>query len=424
MALGRSTGAPSGDPSVGSGYVLTESARAIITVLVQEGATTRPELGIKLGLSKPTVSAAINELSAYALVREVGRSYGTTGRSAVVYGLGPAMGHVFGVDIGRTHVSIVAQALDGRALGEVQAPIGGSRDGADALRVARKLALQLGTQLAPEDGPLRAAAIAVPTTVSPSHVGTVPLGVYWSAVEDLAPHVPLLVENNVNCAAIAELYHGVAAGRPTFAYLQVGLKIGVGLVVDRRLIRGATGSAGEVSNIPFPWAPGSASEVKALERYLGAEALVERAAARWRADDGPPPHDAATLFARADAGSATARAVIEEQAHDVGRLAATLAAVLDPGLIVLGGGVGQNPRLLAGVQETVRRLTWETEIAVSVLGPRATALGAAQIAATIGLQTIVGPNHGHGLAFSPSPSLLHLPASRDAAEAAAGMRRA
>jgi predicted NBD/HSP70 family sugar kinase len=100
-----------------------------------------------------------------------------------------------------------------------------------------------------------------------------------------------------------------------------------------------------------------------------------------------------------------ARQVVAEQANDVGRLAATLVAVLDPGLIVLGGGVGQNPLLRAGVQETVRRLTWETEIAVSVLGPRATALGAAQIAAEIGLQTIVGPNHSRGLAFSPSPSL-------------------
>jgi hypothetical protein len=69
--------------------------------------------------------------------------------------------------------------------------------------------------------------------------------------------------------------------------------------------------------------------------------------------------------------------------------------MIDPGLIVLGGGVGQNPLLLAEVSKVVRQLSWPTEIAASPLGSRGSVIGASQLAVRQVLQTLTGSNVIH-----------------------------
>jgi len=73
----------------------------------------------------------------------------------------------------------------------------------------------------------------------------------------------------------------------------------------------------------------------------------------------------------------------------VGEMAAAVVAILDPGLVILGGGVGQSPLLLDSVRATVRRLTLETEIRSGVLGQDATIMGAARLAADAALADIL-----------------------------------
>ncbi|MGA7834449.1 MAG: hypothetical protein WCA31_04520 [Acidimicrobiales bacterium] len=70
-------------------------------------------------------------------------------------------------------------------------------------------------------------------------------------------------------------------------------------------------------------------------------------------------------------------------------MAAAVVAILDPGLLILGGGVGQSPLLLEGVRKSIRRLTWETEVRSGVLGRDATIMGAAQLAADAALADIL-----------------------------------
>jgi predicted NBD/HSP70 family sugar kinase len=183
---------------------------------------------------------------------------------------------------------------------------------------------------------------------------------------------------------------GAAAGHSSFAYLQAGVKIGVGLVVNGQLVRGAGGAAGEVANLPFPWSPADTPRRGALEQYLGSAALLRRCRSHWPAEEAPPPHDAVELFARAESGSAAAMHAVRQHAEDIGRLAASVIAMLDPGLIVLGGGVGQNQLLIPEVRRTVEQLAWPTEIVTSTLGAQGTITGAARIAASNALQAMVG----------------------------------
>ncbi|MDE1997021.1 MAG: ROK family protein, partial [Rhizobiaceae bacterium] len=158
-----------------------------------------------------------------------------------------------------------------------------------------------------------------------------------------------------------------------------------------KLFGGFKGGAGEVGHLPFPWSEREGPRPGHVETYLGSAALLERAAKLWPESVGPVPKTTAELIAMA-AMSSTAAEIIERHAEDVGNLAAACVSVLDPELIVLGGGVGQNAILLPGVRKTVESLCWPVEVVVSQLSGRATVLGAARLAVDYSLARLLGEN--------------------------------
>jgi len=100
------------------------------------------------------------------------------------------------------------------------------------------------------------------------------------------------------------------------------------------------------------------------------------------------PRDAKALFEAAAAGHATARRGGGPALGGHRRLVAAVVALIDPGVVVLGGGVGQNQLVLLEVRRTVRELAWDTEVTVGGLGDRATLLGAAHVAVTRALDSM------------------------------------
>ncbi|MFJ9629276.1 ROK family protein [Streptomyces sp. NPDC091280] len=366
---------------------LTESASAVFEVLARAGSATRPQLATLAGLSKPTVSSAVVELESVRLAAHSGTASGGTGRNAAVYRLGPAAGAVLAVDLGPALTRVRGCALDGTLLAEAT---GSREDAAGAVREALD-ALPAGT-------PLRTVVVAVGDVAARDRAGagmrpaTAKAGPVFDAMAvALPPDVPVHLENNVNCAALAELHEGAARGRHTFGYLRIGVGIGLGIVVGGHVLRGANGAAGELARLPYPWDDAVEPRREALEEYVGARSLLRRAAEAWQADkntDGPCPGTADQLFALAARGQRTATALVGRHAADVGRLAAAVAAVLDPGLIVLGGSTGTDPQLLPGVRAELGRLSWPTEVVSSTVGDLGTVVGAARLAVARGVQTV------------------------------------
>lgn len=363
---------------------LTESAGAVFAVLAEAGRATRPQLASLAGLSKPTVSAAVAELESARLATHSGTASSGTGRSAAVYGLGPASGSVLAVDLGPARTRVRGCALDGTLLAEASTP---RTRAPDAVREA--------LAALPADAPLRAIVVAVGDVTEPDRVGggmrpaTAKAGPVFDAVSvALPPGVPVHLENNVNCAALAELQEGAARGRRTFGYLRIGVGIGLGIVIGGQVLRGANGAAGELARLPYPWDDDREPRQEALEAYVGSNALLRRAAEAWRDTDGPRPRTVERLFALAAAGREPARGLVARHAADVGRLAAAVAAVLDPGLIVLGGSTGADPQLLPGVRAELGRLSWPTEVVSSQIGDLGTVVGAAGLAVAKGVQTV------------------------------------
>ncbi|WKX06449.1 ROK family transcriptional regulator [Streptomyces sp. NL15-2K] len=363
---------------------LTESASAVFAVLAGAGTATRPRLASLAGLSKPTVSTAVAELESARLAAHSGTASSGTGRTAAVYRLGPAAGAVLAVDLGPALTRVRGCALDGTLLAQATGP---REEAADVVREAL-------TAL-PADAPLRTIVVAVGDVTAPEREGaevrpaTAKAGPVFDAMAvALPPGVPVHLENNVNCAALAELHEGAARGRHTFGYLRIGVGIGLGIVVGGQVLRGANGAAGELARLPYPWDDDREPHHEALEEYIGARSLLRRAAEAWQDADGPCPSTADRLFALAGEGLAAARAVVGRHAIDVGRLAAAVTAVLDPGLIVLGGSTGADPQLLPGVRAELARLSWPTEVVSSTIGDLGTVVGAARLAVARGVQTV------------------------------------
>ena len=372
---------------------LTESARAVFRELARTGPATRPQIGQALGLSRPTMSAAVTELGGLDYAEVAGEVQGPLGRKALEYRVGTGAGHVIAVDAGSTHVQLRVSTLDQRPLfaGATRITPPQFALSEDISQSVAEQMDQVLTQTRPEWGPLRAVGIAVPARVTQTAADRHKTG------QDLIfsrftppPGVNVLLENNVNCAAVAEYLYGAARGLTTFAYVQIGLKIGMGLILSGNLVRGQNGAAGEIGHLAFPWAPGQMPKPGEAERYLGSDALIERVRAGWPAgrDDAPAGVDA--LLALADAGDAHALDHLRRHAQDIGAVVASIVSLVDPGLVVLGGGVGASPVLPPIVAQVVNRLSYPAELRSTELGHDATILGIERLTIDSAIPRILG----------------------------------
>ncbi|MET0744490.1 MAG: ROK family protein [Microvirga sp.] len=362
----------------------TASAKSVFRTLFTAGPATRPQLGAALGLSRPTLSSSIAELDRVGYVEKIGEVQGALGRKAAMYRLGTAAGHVIAVDAGSTHVRLRVSTIDRRLLHSRIVRLSSNQRYLSE-EISQAVAEEVEAARAAAEagwGPLRAIGIALPSRVVGQDSDT-----SATRQENIFAHftppagVPLLLENNVNCAALAEHSHGIAKGRSDFAYIQVGLKIGMGIVLRNALLRGRNGGAGEVSHLSFPWGPGLAPQTGELETHVGSEAFMERVRRDWPPNAGEAPRDTTQLLALAEGGHPEAREHVRRHGEDIGAIVSSAVSILDPGFVVLGGGIGTSPLILPHVREVVDRLSYPTQIETSVLGPDATVLGIEMVAA-------------------------------------------
>lgn len=184
---------------------------------------------------------------------------------------------------------------------------------------------------------------------------------------------PVEVDNDANVAALGEL---VALGdqRASFGYVAVGTGIGMGLILDGALIRGASLAAGEIGYIPLGTDPLDPANHRrgALEEAVAGDVLASRDAGASTVRE---------VFQRAAAGVPEAREALDAQARWIAHALATVIAVVDPGAFVLGGGIGSREELHAPIQHWLERLGYpDVPVRISSLGSAGAVLGAIELA--------------------------------------------
>ena len=155
----------------------------------------------------------------------------------------------------------------------------------------------------------------------------------------------VLVENDCNLAVLAERWCGAAQGVDDVICVLASERLGAGIVVSGRLVRGHAGAAGEMAFLGAYEEEHGAAGVARIARTMAAQAVARgegRGGALWAAVEGDPARaDAEAVFAAAAAGDALAAGIVEESLHSAGRAIVTMALVLNPELVVIGGGVAR-----------------------------------------------------------------------------------
>jgi predicted NBD/HSP70 family sugar kinase len=366
--------------------------RTVLETIRDRAPISRAEISRRVGISKPTVSVALESLLAAGLVREAanhtdGPKYGATFFEPV-----PEAALVLGLDLGARFLRGAICDLRGnvRARQDIEIP------GAPVEAVVDAAAELRGRLIGAGDLPAEAldgAVAGVPGVIeAPS--GRVGLAGNIPGLEGLAIGaalqerlgVPVTVENDVSLAAVGEHWRGVGQGVEDFAFLSVGTGLGAGLVLHGELHRGHHGAAGEVD-----YALGGDLERENDPAASGASAFAAQLAAEGRlATSLTPPYDVREVFGAARAGDELARAVVAEEADRIAAHIVPIAAVADVALVVLGGGIGANGDLLLGPIRALlaQRCPYPPRVEVSSLGDAAVLTGALAVGLRSALDSV------------------------------------
>lgn len=282
----------------------------------------------------------VRDLLARGLVEESAQAPSNGGRPAVLLSLAGATVCALGVKVAPGRVTWRWTGLDGSALG------GGSDEfDATAPAAAHRLADRLRSVLAEGASTMPTVigvGIAVPGQVPDRDTGVVTAPtIGWSAVPLGATvgallQLPVLVENDVNALAVAELLYGLGTKHEHFLVVTIGQGIGAAVVSDGQVFRGANGGAGEIGHIPVdPTGPlCTCGNRGCLEALIGAEGLLARAEQQGSTSN---LGTLADLHDAAAAGDLIARRLLGQAGQLLGRTVAGLVNVLDPEVVVVLG---------------------------------------------------------------------------------------
>ncbi|MDX3224190.1 ROK family transcriptional regulator [Streptomyces sp. ME19-01-6] len=328
--------------------------RAALELLVAHGPLTRTRLGELTGLSKPTASQLLTRLEAAGLVRTTGNVTGRPGPNAQLYEIDPAAAHVAALAVDQEGITAAVADITGRILGEHRVNAEATAESVRN-RTGELVAEAVDGALAAAGltrGELRQTVIGTPGALDP-HTGVLRYAPHlpgWQSRtmrDELAEVLgtPLVIENDVNLAAVAEQHHGTAQDFDDFALVWADEGVGAAIVLGGTLLRGATGGAGEIGYMPLPGAPlarggdDSAARPDAgggFQKLVGSPAVVELAR-----EHGIEAPTATKALAAALRTPGAGDAVLTELARRLATGLASVVAVVDPELVVLSGQVAQ-----------------------------------------------------------------------------------
>ncbi|MER7456295.1 ROK family transcriptional regulator [Micromonospora sp. NPDC126480] len=335
--------------------------RAALELLLERGPLTRARLGELTGLSKVTASQLVERLEERGLVTRVGEQAGGRGPNAQLYAVRPGSAHVIGVDVGADRVVAACADITGAVIGRVEQS---TRDTDDPVGVVHNAVVQAASSAQAQLSSVRRIVLGTPGLVDPT-TGDITFafnlprwhaGLLGALREDL--HTPVVFENDVNLAAVAEAQSGAAQGVTDFVLVWVDAGVGLAIVLGGRLHHGSSGAAGEIGYLPVPGAPiprdVSRRAKPAFQQLVGGDSV--RALAR---EHGYPDDTAAGAVRAAIADGAAGGPMLDELARRLALGVASTCVVLDPPLVVLAGEVGRagGTALAERVQHEVAAIT-------------------------------------------------------------------
>ncbi|PJN53067.1 hypothetical protein PAEAM_42690 [Paenibacillus sp. GM1FR] len=381
-------------------YIRNLNENLIMDALITQGTMSRADISRQTGLSKPTVSLAVEHLIDRNLVREMGPADNAQGRKATLIRFNETAYYVCGIDIGATRIRIALSDLNGEIIAYRTYPMvvqeAYERAEATMLELLRSHMNELLDENHLNWDQIQCIGFGIPGVVLPEsgRINRIvdPLAGLEEAfsLESLSGAFPceVILENDVNLAALGEYRSGAAAGYPLFVFFSIGTGTGAGIMVHGQLLRGLGGLTGEIAEMLV-------DDGRRLEEVLSADGLMQLAkdyldqhdellleAADSGADDLHRHLTPEKLFEAARSGEVEALDILQQYSQKIASALRQISVVLAPDLIVLGGGVGGNGDVLLPLLRQIisEQFPVQPQLICSKLGEQAVVTGAVQVA--------------------------------------------
>lgn len=376
--------------------------KRVLQCIRENEAISRAEIAFKLSISKPTVSLLVDELiwEKWVIEHGSGASSSQGGRRPIQLHFNHTAAYVIGCDIGGTKVKIVLSDLSGRIVAK--------RDFKTEPYLASGLLKQMKKEITSmiDESSIRmekilGMGVGIPgITDTESGLVIEAPSLNWIRYPFLQEaekifSFPVYVDNDVNSAALGEQWLGCAMDKRNVLFISIGTGIGSGIIIDNQLYRGSSSAAGEIGYMVTNKNSMNNNFKPVFHRYgflesvAGGKAVGEH---YTKAVQSMPEHplyeqsiasvlDGEIVFKMAKAEDATALAVIDESNQHLAYGIINAASILNPEVIILGGGVLKSAGLIIPrLREIVNQyLPSSVEIRVSKLGENAGVLGAVSL---------------------------------------------
>ncbi len=358
----------------------------LIELVRRAGTVSRADLARQSRLSAPTVSNIVDKLIKRGIFNEVSLAPSSGGRPPVLLSIDPKAGYVVGIKLRAEGLTTVICDLDAQVVAsrETEASLVGNPNAA-ILAIEQAVLRVLRDATVPQSKVL-GVGVGLPGIIDTdrgicnfSHL------LWWRDVDLAGPlrkrlGLPVWVDNDVNTLAVAEKWAGDAPDARDFVTLSVGRGVGLGIVIDRSIYRGANGAAGEFGHVIVE--PGGAKcecgRFGCLEAIVGEGALRRSVGERLG-------HDVTRteLIALIREGDEVARSVVEAAGRRLGQAVANMMTILNPELLIIcGEGTELGSAFIDPIVAAVRDQTFGdlgrgVEVKVQQWGDEAWAVGAA-----------------------------------------------
>ncbi|KRC64051.1 hypothetical protein ASE12_04310 [Aeromicrobium sp. Root236] len=373
---------------------LRTPATALMNHLAARPPQTRAELMDSLGWSRTTLSRIVSLLmDGGLLTEEPGEAHGR-GRPVSRLSLNPAAGRVVGIDIGFRSIRTIIAAVDHSVLAIDERPFADEIGQDEALEAAREMVDALLAEQGTDWAEIVGAGIAVGAPIERGS-NAVALGgslqLRWRGdlLKAAAEHLPCpsYIGNDSRLSAHAEMLWGAGRDFDSFLYLKLHSGTGGSVVLDRRIVTGSTGAAGEIGhvNVDPHGLMCRCGNRGCLETVAGVPALLHSVSLIY-------PHAPSWTEFREllTAGDAAAVGVVEDAFETVGRATASLVNVFNPDAVILGGALSRAyPQGAQLIKNNLRRhclpVNNHVEVRMGDIDRRAGALGAVGLVLTHGV---------------------------------------
>lgn len=337
------------------------NAQVLLKLLRQSGPCSKADLVRASGLSAPTVTNVVAHLASAGLIELIGEGDSTGGRPPDILRFRAERGCVIGVEITSDTVHFLLADLNGQELGRTRIDL--SSAPSTPPNVCSLIATEVRGLLHKHgraEGQLLGLVVGIPAIVNVDEGSVLSFTALqdWRAVplgrmlQDKLK-CPVIVENDTNLAAQGEYYCGAAQKQENFVFITIGEGVGAGIFLNGRIYRGSQWSAGEIGYLRVPSISREKPAIDSygrLEKVLGAAGILKS----WRSSSKgsrtlPQVNHAAEVLDLAAAGNAHAKRVLQQRAVILADVVLDMALILNPSVILLGGEVGNHPRLLQEV---------------------------------------------------------------------------